>query len=282
QKYSLSSQSPIETTLIKKPIGIGSEGIRQFVAYGGAIFIYFFIFLYGIQVMKGVIEEKTNRIVEVLLVSVKPIELMLGKIFGLSLLGFTQFFIWLIFSSLLGIVVGSKLPIAQLQQVDLSSTSLSFEWQMLFHSLFTMNWVFIVASFLLCFLLGYLLYSALFAVIGSASDVDTDTQQFLFPLTTPLLLSVMALPVVISNPSGTLAHILSFIPFTSPITLMARVTFLEQNATFLIEFALAIIVLILSVFTVIWMASKVYKIGIMTYGQKIGYKQIFSWLVQRD
>ena len=271
-----------KVSVLKHPLGIGSIGVKQFVSYGAGIFIYFFIFLYGIQVMKGVIEEKTSRIIEVMLISVKPFQLMVGKIFGMSLLGFTQFSIWAGFSSLFYFTIKAKLPIEELSQVDLASTSLSFEMKMLFHSLFTMNWGLLLFAFIICFILGYLLYSSLFAIIGSASDVDTDTQQFLFPLTIPLLLSVLFLPQVIADPNSTMAQILSYIPLSAPIVLMARVPYAAEIDGFYLQFILSLLFLIIGVFITMWLAARVYRIGIMVYGQKVGYKDIFKWMISKD
>ena len=232
--------------------------------------------------MKGVIEEKTSRIIEVMLISVKPFQLMVGKIFGMSLLGFAQFVIWAGFSSFFYFTIKSKLPIEQLAQADLSTTSMSFEMRMLFHSLFTMNWGMILFSFVICFILGYLLYSSLFAIIGSASDVDTDTQQFLFPLTVPLLLSILFLPQVIADPNSDVAQVLSYIPFSAPIVLMARVPYAAEIDGFYVQCLLSLFSLAVGVLVTMWLASRVYRIGIMVYGQKVGYKEIVGWMFSKS
>lgn len=272
----------MDVEIVKHPLGQGSIGIKQFVSYGTGIFIYFFIFLYGIQVMKGVIEEKTSRVIEVMLVSVKPFQLMVGKIFGMSLLGFSQFVIWAVFSSFFYYTIKSQFPIEQLTQTDLTTTNLPFETKMLFHSLFTMNWGLILFSFVLCFILGYLLYSSLFAIIGAASDADTDTQQFLFPLTVPLLLSILFLPQVMANPNSGLAQTLSYIPFSAPIILMARIPYAAEIDGFYLQYAVSLIFLTVGVLVTMWLASRVYRIGIMVYGQKTGYKEIMKWMVSGD
>lgn len=278
----MEDSSVLNLDIVKHPLGLGSIGVKQFVSYGAGIFIYFFIFLYGIQVMKGVIEEKTSRIIEVMLISVKPFQLMVGKIFGMSLLGFTQFAIWAGFSSLFYFTLKTKLPIEQLSQVDLATTNLPFEMKMLFHSLFTMDWGLILFAFITCFILGYLLYSSLFAIIGSASDVDTDTQQFLFPLTVPLLLSILFLPQVIANPNSGIAQTLSYIPFSAPIVLMARVPYAAEIDGFYLQFLISLISLAFGVLITVWLAARVYRIGIMVYGQKVGYKEIFKWMLSKD
>ncbi|PKV63380.1 ABC transporter permease [Pontibacter ramchanderi] len=261
----------------------------------GAVIIYFFIFLYGVQIMRGVIEEKTNRIVEVMISSVKPFQLMMGKIVGIAGVGLTQFLLWVVLST---IVVGgvqaafdikpTPTPIEQMQagrelatgeeaaQTEESSQASTFSE--VSNAISNLNFPLLLGCFLFYFLGGYLLYGSLFGAIGAAVDNETDTQQFMFPITIPLIISfIMSYTVVIQNPDGPVAFWMSIIPFTSPIVMMVRIPFGVPVSELLLSMGL----LILGFIFTTWIASRIYRVGILMYGKKINYKELSKWLFYR-
>jgi len=268
-----------------------STELNTIIGMGASFVIYFFIFLYGVQVMKGVIEEKTNRIVEVIVSSVKPFQLMMGKVFGLALVGLTQIVIWLVFSGILmGLIsfifIGSDMgnimdmansaqaiPAEQMAELGVNSMMVNVVSGMM-----AINWPFIILSFIIYFLGGYLMYSALFAAVGAAVDAETDTQQFMLPITLPLVFSIaLSTSVVLRDPNGALSFWLSIIPLTSPIVMMVRAPFLNL-ATQWWEVALSIGLLVGTFCFTIWLAGKIYRTGILMYGKKATYKELFKWL----
>jgi ABC-2 type transport system permease protein len=260
----------------------------------GAVIIYFFIFLYGVQIMRGVIEEKTSRIVEVMISSVKPFQLMMGKIVGIAGVGLTQFLLWVILSA---IVVGgvqaafdikpAPTPIEQMQAGrDLATGDETQSEQEIQADTFSavssaianLNFPLLLGCFLFYFLGGYLLYGSLFGAIGAAVDNETDTQQFMFPITIPLIISfIMSYTVVIKNPDGPVAFWMSIIPFTSPIVMMVRIPFGVPASELLLSMGL----LILGFIFTTWIASRIYRVGILMYGKKINYKELSKWLFYR-
>lgn len=261
----------------------------------GAVIIYFFIFLYGVQIMRGVIEEKTNRIVEVMISSVKPFQLMMGKIVGIAGVGLTQFLLWVVLSTI--VVVGvqaafdikpAPTPIEQMQAGrDLATGEESAQTQeesqadMLSEvssAISNLNFPLLLGCFLFYFLGGYLLYGSLFGAIGAAVDNETDTQQFMFPITIPLIISfIMSYTVVIQNPDGPVAFWMSIIPFTSPIVMMVRIPFGVPASELLLSMGLLIVGFIFTT----WIASRIYRVGILMYGKKINYKELSKWLFYR-
>ena len=265
------------------------DTVKQLLSYGGVVLIYFFIFLYGIQVMKGVIEEKSNRIVEVMISIVKPVELMLGKIIGICLLGLTQFMIWLVLSGSVLFFLAQHFQIYRYSNTNLQETldlgvnvDFAMDMNMLVTSLASVDLMLILTCFIFFFITGYLLYGALFAIVGAASDADTDTQQFIFPLTVPLFFSVSMTPNIIANPHGTLAKVLSYIPFSSPIVTMVRLPFADENPSFYYELIGIMICLILGFLLTTWVASRIYRVGILMYGQKIGYQELVKWFFYKE
>jgi ABC-2 type transport system permease protein len=253
----------------------------------GGILIYFFIFLFGAQVMRGVIEEKTNRIVEVIISSVKPFQLMMGKIIGIALVGLTQFLLWVIltgglYTIFMNTVVKEKYSserIEMLMQKSPDGTSVDdieglIENQQMIKRIESINWALIIPAFIFYFLGGYLLYGSLFAAIGSAVDNETDTQQFVLPITVPLIFSFIMAQTILNDPTGTMAKWLSIIPLTSPIVMMVRLPF--QVAPW--ELALSMAMLILGFVFTTWIASKVYRTGILMYGKRVTWKEIAKWL----
>jgi len=232
------------------------------ISFAAAILIYLCLFIYGAQVMRGVIEEKTSRIIEIVISSVKPFQLMLGKIIGIGLVGLTQFLLWITLSSIAASITNSSLIPYDVSGA-LQSISIGY----------------VLSIFLIYFLGGYLLYSALFAAVGSAVDNETETQQFMFPITLPLLFTyIMAFSFIVNNPNSTLSFWLSIIPFTSPIAMMVRIPFGVPQW----ELCLSILLLIGGFVFTTWVASRIYRVGILMYGKKTSYKELVKWFMYKE
>lgn len=272
-----------------------SAGLAMGIAYISGLMIYMLTFIFGAQVMRGVIEEKTSRIVEVLISSVKPFQLMMGKILGIALVGITQFVLWIVLTLVIvGIAQTVFLgdltsvpdnPVVEnimsagdtpMEQIQASQPELN-ELQNILESVKSMNWPLIIISFLVYFLGGYLLYASLFAAVGSAVDNETDTQQFMLPVTAPLLMAYFIAAMMMDNPESQAAIWGSIIPFTSPIVMMVRVSLGVESAQYW-ELALSMALLILGFLATTWVAAKIYRVGILMYGKKISYKELWKWL----
>lgn len=246
-----------------------------------AFFIYLFIFLYGVQVMRGVMEEKTNRIVEIIISSVKPFQLMMGKILGIALVGLTQFFIWVILSLILMAVVSTSFAsqFAEISQnIPQNNTGISSKLAPLIDMFFSASLVYFMLFFVFYFIFGYLLYSSMFAAIGSAVDSESDTQQFMLPVTLPLVISfASAFSILSTDPHGSMATFMSIFPFTSPIIMMVRIPFnppIWQIAASMFSLIAAFIILT-------WLAGRIYRIGILMTGKKPTYKELFKWMLMK-
>ena len=256
------------------------------LAFGGAAgyLLFMFIIIYGNMIMRSVIEEKTSRIIEVIISSVKPIQLMLGKIIGTSLAGITQFIIWLILgffmlllaSSILGIdMMQIQSPLNQGMGTGVDSVQYNDMIQDAFAAFFHLPLTNLIVAFILFFMAGYLLYSSLYAAIGAAVDNETDTQQFLLPIIMPLILAVyIGFFTVIEDPHGMISTIFSFIPLTSPVVMLMRIPF----GVPIWQQLLSLIILILTFILVVWFAAKIYRVGILMYGKKPSYKEIVKWI----
>jgi len=262
-------------------------------AFAG-IFIYMFIFMYSAQVMRGVIEEKTSRIIEIIISSVKPLQLMMGKIIGIALVGLTQFILWILLT--FGIVTAiqsfssfslnhqnneqvqslmTKINSSQIQPtLEKENTEMNEFVKVVYYTLSSIDWTTMIFSFFFFFLAGYLLYASMFAAVGSAVDNETDTQQFVLPLTVPLILSLVMLQTFLNFPDSSLSFWFSIIPFTSPVVMMIRIPFGVPWW----QLAISITVLLLSIFLIMWISSKIYRIGILMYGKKVSYRDLFKWL----
>ncbi|MFN4973384.1 MAG: ABC transporter permease [Bacteroidota bacterium] len=265
----------------------GSATASTAIGYISAILIYLFIFLYGVQVMRGVIEEKSNRIIEVIISSLKPFELMMGKIAGIALVGLTQFIIWLVLFTLLGSALSGfiysavDIPAEAVSEMANSTTTEagSNEMASFLNGLAGFNFVQITLLFLFYFVTGYLFYGALFAAVGSAVDNETDTQQFMLPITLPLVFAfILAQSVVTSNPNGALAFWLSMIPLTSPVVMMVRIPF----GVAWWELAISMSLMVAGFVFTVWLAARIYRIGILMYGKKVGYKELSRWLFVKN
>lgn len=267
-----------------------SENLGKGVGLVLAMFIYFFIFLFGVQVMRGVIEEKTNRIVEVIISSVKPFQLMMGKIIGIALVALTQVALWIVLSTAFITVAQSffmddvkDVQTEQIQQLEEFNPddgnpetvkSKSNFMAELNYKLSLINFPLVIGCFVFYFIGGYLLYGSLFAAIGSAVDNETDTQQFMMPVTIPLILGIVIAQVAMDNPDGSLAFWASIVPFTSPIVMMVRIPF-GVDAW---EVALSMVLLVATFIGSTFMAGKIYRTGILMYGKKVNFKEIGKWL----
>ncbi len=274
-----------------------SAGLTTAVGMIGGVLIYMFIFLYGAQVMRGVIEEKTNRIVEVIISSVKPFQLMMGKIIGIAMVGLTQFLLWIILTIGISTLVSSFFvdsnkvqeqmmyrqspmgtTIEQSVEAGSSDNSDSDELGEFWGAMDSINFPLLLGAFLFYFLGGYLLYGALFAAVGAAVDGESDTQQFMLPITIPLILSFIVAQSIFRNPDSSLGFWCSMIPLTSPVVMMVRIPF--GIAPW--ELALSMAFLVLGFIIATWLAAKIYRTGILMYGKKVSWKELGKWLFYRE
>ena len=244
------------------------------IGFLSGILIYMFIFMYGTMVMRGVIEEKTSRIVEVIISSVKPFQLMMGKILGVALVGLTQFVLWILLTIIISTVAELAFLDVNVMATEMNSSDQSVILAQVAELTGGINLLQIFLAFIFYFLAGYLMYSALFAAVGSAVDAEADTQQFVLPITIPLILSFVLITPIMENPDGTLAFWMSMIPFTSPVIMMVRLPFGVANW----ELALSIGILIASFIATTWLAGRIYRTGILMYGKKATYREIWKWL----
>jgi ABC-2 type transport system permease protein len=260
---------------------VGSTELALIIGMITAFIIYMFIVIYGAQVMTGVVQEKTNRIVEVIISSVKPFELMMGKIIGIALVGLTQFLMWVILTAVISIAFGSFLggnmdvnSLQHIQQGSLQTNEMPTQLQNILVGLNGLNYIEIIGLFIVYFLGGYLLYASLFAAIGSAVDNETDTQQFSLPIMLPIIFAIYAAIYSGQNPDGPLAFWCSMIPFTSPIVMMVRLPFDVP----VWQIILSLSILAFSFIGTTWMAGKIYRTGILMYGKKVTWKELWKWL----
>ena len=259
------------------------------VGFFFAVIIYMFILMYAVQVMRGVMEEKTSRIVEVLVSSVKPFQLMMGKIIGIALVGLTQFLLWVILTFALIAVFQSMIFTDPLAPEMIAGQQMTAEMQQQMISpqqsgaaqmldlLGRINFPLMIGMFIFYFVGGFLLYSALFAAVGAAVDSESETQQFVMPLTIPLIFGFIIGEFAIMNPDGASVVWFSIIPFTSPVVMMIRLAngFTPDNIW---QLYLSVALLIAGFVFTTWIAAKIYRIGILMYGKKINYKELWKWL----
>lgn len=294
---SIRSKVDIQTIKIDEAgnIKATSTGVSMALAYISAFLMYMLVFIFGAQVMRGVIEEKTSRVVEVIISSVKPVQLMLGKIIGIGLVGLTQFVLWAALTA--GVVVAlnntimskdnvteitqsvpesiissnPQIPVEVKDKVNNESVA---EIQSLLQSAGNQKWWLIIPSFIFYFITGYFLYASIFAAIGSAVDNETETQQFMMPVTIPIILGLLVAMGTMQNPESDLAFWCSLIPLTSPIVMMARLPFDVP----MWELALSMGIMVVTFLGFVWMAAKIYRTGILMYGKKASYKELWKWL----
>ncbi len=251
---------------------------------GLAMLVYMFIIFFGGQVMQGVSEEKTNRIIEVIVSSVKPFQLMMGKIIGVSLVALTQFVMWILltgalylgFSAYMGLSNPDLLSQGTVMAQEITANDITNNEgvQNILQIVHSIDFGTIICCFLAFFILGYLLYATLYAAVGSLVDNNTDSQQFTLPITVPLIVAIITSFYIVNNPDGNLSVWLSMIPFTSPISMMVRIPF----GVPIWQIVLSIVLLAGTFVLMTWIAAKIYRTGILMYGKKLSYKEIFKWL----
>jgi ABC-2 type transport system permease protein len=291
----------IKTSVDINTMKIGEDGvesksyteINMVLGMFAGILIYFFIFMFGSQVMRGVIEEKTSRIVEVIISSVKPFQLMMGKIIGVGLVGLTQFMLWVVLTFGIVAVVTSTIST---KSAEKSATEQIIRQQAatnpgvaetipaankpgseldgVMEAINSVNFPVMIGAFIFFFLVGYLLYAALFAAIGGAVDSEADTQQFMLPITIPLILSIVMAQFFIRDPDGPIAFWFSIFPLTSPVVMMIRIPFGVPY----IQVVLSMVLLLIGFIGTTWIAGKIYRTGILMYGKKVSYKELWKWI----
>jgi ABC-2 type transport system permease protein len=272
-----------------------STGIAMALAYILGFLMYMLVFIFGSQVMRGVIEEKTSRVVEVIISSVKPVQLMMGKIVGIALVGLTQFLIWIVLTmgtvTILKTTILKKTDTTEISQnmpqnlmsdsqpgetasqAAASSPQLA-EFTKLFDNAMNQPWGLIIFCFIFYFITGYLLYASVFAAIGSAVDNETETQQFMLPVTIPIIIALMVAMGTMQNPESPLSFWCSLIPLTSPIVMMARIPFGVPYW----QIAVSMLLMLVTFLAFVWMAAKIYRTGILMYGKKTSWKEMWKWL----
>lgn len=305
EDYALITSTNIR--LRTQDIETGREGylqIKTAIGFILAILVFMAVFMFGSQVMRGVVEEKTSRIVEVIICSVKPFQLMMGKVVGIALVGLTQFALWVLLSGLAlgglrvansglfeeaertqvhqiatkGAEATNQYQAAQYQAAQYQAgEGIDHEIQELILGLSSINFGLLLVAFLFYFLFGYLLYASLFAAAGSLVDNETDSQQFSLPMSIPLLMTILLMPAMVNEPSGTLATWLSIIPFTSPVAMLFRIPF----GVPIWQVALSMGLLLATFPLCTWLAAKIYRHGILRYGQKTTWTDVFKLLSRK-
>lgn len=290
-----------KTNITVDTIKLGDEGkavkssseIAMVIGLVAGIMIYMFVFIYGTMVMRGVMEEKSNRIVEVIISSVKPFQLLFGKIVGIGLVGLTQIAIWIILGTGITSVAGTysgqgSADVAsqtqnvmsgqEVGQIAASSPEAQNKVAEIIGMIGNLNIPLIVFALFFYFICGFILYASLMGAIGSAVDSDEDAQQMMLPVTMPLIFSIIILFAVAKNPEGPLAFWASMIPFTSPVTMMVRIPF----GIPVWQIILSMTILLATILGTIWIAGKVYRTGILMYGKKVNFKEIVKWLFYKN
>ena len=276
--------------------GLNPE-VKSYLSLAGGFLMYLLVLIYGVQVMKGVMEEKTNRIIEVILSSIQPVKLMWGKILGIGLVGITQFAIIIITSIIFFGAIQSFVDIDtadlvndQIKMMDSEGNLVNANLpQLSIEEMDTLYAIEGVKSYLPTFLIimpflfigGFLLYAAFFAAVGSAANPDTETQQFILPITVPIIISMVIATTIMDNPSSDLVYYTSMFPLTSPIVMAARLPFINW-ATDWWQVLTAILLLFATVWLSTKFAAKVYKTAILMYGQKLSYRNIWKWFKQSN
>ncbi|WP_373073251.1 ABC transporter permease [Zeaxanthinibacter enoshimensis] len=294
QYADIRDQYEIRTATFTGKVNVkGINEIKAIIGGGFGYMIMMFIIIYGGFVMRSVIEEKTSRVIEVIISSVKPFQLMLGKIIGNSLAGITQFAIWIISAALLmsalvvfldidpsGLNNSASMAGGGMSSLAPNPAADNATLQRYAEELFQIPWLMLIFFFVLYFLLGYLIYSSIYAAIGAAVDNETDTQQFIFPIILPLMLAIyVGFFSVFNNPHGPIAVGFSLFPLTSPIVMMMRLPGGIGEGGVPLWQVLASLVLLFGTFMgIVWLAAKIYRVGILMYGKKPSYKELIKWL----
>ena len=259
--------------------------LESIIGLALAVIVYFVIFLFSNQVLRGVIEEKSNRIIEVIISSVKPFELMMGKIIGIALVGLTQFLLWIVLTIGIylvasGIILGPEImsPSGTVMTEEISQIVDTTQGQDIMLEVVSMiesiNFKAILITFLFYFVFGFLLYAALFAAVGGMVDNETDSNQFVTILSMPLIVAIVCSTAMLNNPDSGLGIWLSMIPFTSPVSMMIRIPFGVPYW----QVVVSLLILVLTFVFITWIAAKIYRTGILMYGKKPSLKEIWKWL----
>jgi ABC-2 type transport system permease protein len=278
-------QTYYEGAQVKK----GNSGLAYGIGYGSGFLIYITLFIYGTMVMRGVMEEKTNRIAEVVVSSVKPFQLMIGKIVGIGAVGLTQLLLWIVLILGLSFAAGAIFSAETLQQASDASQQIqggstqmantaASQFGAFQQTMSSANWFLIIGCFIFYFLFGYLFYAALFAAVGSAVNEDPqDAQSLLLPITMPIIIAIVIMINAITNPAGSLATWSSMIPFFSPIVMMARIPFGVPGTVPYWQLGVSMLILVLGFLLTTWISAKIYRTGILMYGKKASWKEMWKW-----
>lgn len=278
KNFTLQMQNVSDNNKSDSDLAFGvKSGLSMVLMYA----VFMFIIIYGVRVMRSVLEEKNNRVVEIIISSVKPFELMMGKIFGVTLVALTQFLVWITMSVAGALLLNSGFAAMQ-KQIPGGEQSAEmmekFDFQKMAaevsHILLDMNFGLIIFVFIMFFLLGYIFYSSMYAAIGSAVDNETETQQFTLFAIIPLMLGMYGSFTIMNNPEGPLGFWLSMIPFTSPVAMIARIPY----GVPVWQIAVSMVVLILSTLLMMYVAAKIYRVGILMYGNKASAKELWKWI----
>jgi ABC-2 type transport system permease protein len=273
-----------------------SEGLASAIGYGCGILIYITMLIYGTMVMRGVMEEKTNRIAEVIISSVKPFQLMMGKIVGIGAVGITQFLLWIVLIIVLSSAAQAFIPHETMEQVKMMQQNggimpgggimqASEGAQKLYniqHTMSTANWPLIIGCFMFYFIGGYLFYASLFAAVGSVAEDAQGSQSLTLPIIMPIIFSFLIMTSAIQTPDSPLAIWASIIPFSSPIVMMARVAYGVPGTVAYWQLAASILSLIGGFLFTTWLAGKIYRTGLLMYGKKVSWKEMMKWGFRRN
>lgn len=270
-----------DAAIVKNSIAKNERsGIAYGVGYASSFLIYITILIYGTMVMRGVSEEKNNRIAEIIISSVKPFQLMMGKIIGIGAVGLTQFFMWLVLGAVFILVLLTVLPAEALGEA--SKQASQPEAAALAASLAGINLPLVLFCFLFYFIFGYLFYASLFAAVGSAVSEDSqDTQSLMLPVTMPIILAIVIMMQVIVNPVSSMATWSSMVPFFSPVVMMARIPFGVPSTVPWWELIASMLLLAGGFLFTTWLSAKIYRTGILLYGKKITWREMWKWTVKR-
>ena len=272
----------------------GNSAVAYGLGYGAGFLIYITLFIYGAMVMRGVMEEKVNRIAEVVISSVKPFELMMGKIIGVGAVGLTQFLLWIVLLFTFSAIIGAFIPPDLLLQAQNASTQIPGGQPQASQAMINIakannelttavNWVLIISCFLFYFVFGYLFYAALFAAVGSAVNEDPqDAQSLMFPITMPIVIAIIIMINAITHPESSLATWSSMIPFFSPIVMMARIPFGVPGTVPWWQLGVSMILLIAGFLFTTWLSAKIYRTGILMYGKKATWKEMWKWAFRKN
>lgn len=270
------AEKMIENGSLPKP---EHSGVAYVVGYASSFLIYITILIYGTMVMKGVSEEKTNRIAEIIISSVKPFQLMMGKILGIGAVGLTQFIMWLILIIIFSSMLFMFMPAGIINES--SNTGVRMEASGMLSELAGVNLPLIILCFIFYFIFGYLFYASLFAAVGSAVNEDAqDSQSLMFPVTMPIVLAIVIMMQAINHPEGPLATWGSLIPFFSPVVMMARIPFGVPAIVPVWQLIISMLLLFGGFLFTTWLSAKIYRTGILLYGKKITWKEMWKWSVR--